>query len=49
MESDWFAQNYQGRKGKVGSIQMEKFNKWGGSLSLGHPVIKSFYNFLLRL
>jgi len=37
MESDWFAQNYQGRKGKVGSIQMEKFNKWGGSLSLGHP------------
>lgn len=38
MESDWFAQNYMGRKGKVGSIQMEKFNKWGGSLSLGHPV-----------
>lgn len=37
MESDWFAQNYQGRKQKVGSIQMEKFNKWGGSLSLGHP------------
>ncbi|XP_042634209.1 LOW QUALITY PROTEIN: trifunctional enzyme subunit beta, mitochondrial-like [Cyprinus carpio] len=37
MESDWFAQTYMGRKTKVGAPPMEKFNSWGGSLSLGHP------------
>uniref|UniRef100_A0A8C8U476 Trifunctional enzyme subunit beta, mitochondrial n=1 Tax=Peromyscus maniculatus bairdii TaxID=230844 RepID=A0A8C8U476_PERMB len=37
MDSDWFAQNYMGRKIKVGSPLLEKFNIWGGSLSLGHP------------
>uniref|UniRef100_G1U891 Trifunctional enzyme subunit beta, mitochondrial n=1 Tax=Oryctolagus cuniculus TaxID=9986 RepID=G1U891_RABIT len=37
MDSDWFAQNYMGRKTKVGSLPLEKFNNWGGSLSLGHP------------
>ncbi|XP_030577754.1 trifunctional enzyme subunit beta, mitochondrial [Archocentrus centrarchus] len=37
MDSDWFAQTYMGRKSKVGSPAMEKFNLWGGSLSLGHP------------
>ncbi|XP_063298011.1 trifunctional enzyme subunit beta, mitochondrial [Pelobates fuscus] len=37
MDSDWFAQNYMGRKTKVGAPPLEKFNKWGGSLSLGHP------------
>uniref|UniRef100_A0AAR2L5Y3 Trifunctional enzyme subunit beta, mitochondrial n=1 Tax=Pygocentrus nattereri TaxID=42514 RepID=A0AAR2L5Y3_PYGNA len=37
MESDWFAQNCMGRKAKVGAPPMEKFNLWGGSLSLGHP------------
>ncbi|XP_059972644.1 trifunctional enzyme subunit beta, mitochondrial isoform X4 [Mesoplodon densirostris] len=37
MDSDWFAQNYMGRKAKVGSPPLEKFNIWGGSLSLGHP------------
>jgi len=37
LDSDWFAQNYMGLKGKVGSIPMEKFNNWGGSLSIGHP------------
>uniref|UniRef100_A0A8C9E248 Trifunctional enzyme subunit beta, mitochondrial n=1 Tax=Phocoena sinus TaxID=42100 RepID=A0A8C9E248_PHOSS len=37
MDSDWFAQNYMGRKTKVGSPPLEKFNIWGGSLSLGHP------------
>ncbi|XP_063087348.1 trifunctional enzyme subunit beta, mitochondrial isoform X1 [Cavia porcellus] len=37
MDSDWFAQNYMGRKTKVGSLPLEKFNTWGGSLSLGHP------------
>uniref|UniRef100_A0A2K5DGI6 Trifunctional enzyme subunit beta, mitochondrial n=1 Tax=Aotus nancymaae TaxID=37293 RepID=A0A2K5DGI6_AOTNA len=37
MDSDWFAQNYMGRKTKVGLPPLEKFNNWGGSLSLGHP------------
>ncbi|KAK2855977.1 hypothetical protein Q5P01_004712 [Channa striata] len=37
MESDWFAQTYMGRKSKIGAPPMEKFNLWGGSLSLGHP------------
>ncbi|XP_062857161.1 trifunctional enzyme subunit beta, mitochondrial [Trichomycterus rosablanca] len=37
MDSDWFAQNYMGRKAKVGAPSMEKFNLWGGSLSIGHP------------
>ncbi|PIO40025.1 Trifunctional enzyme subunit beta, mitochondrial [Aquarana catesbeiana] len=37
MDSDWFAQTYMGRKTKVGAPPLEKFNTWGGSLSLGHP------------
>ncbi|NP_001080077.1 hydroxyacyl-CoA dehydrogenase trifunctional multienzyme complex subunit beta S homeolog [Xenopus laevis] len=37
MDSDWFAQNYMGRKAKVGAPALDKFNMWGGSLSLGHP------------
>ncbi|XP_068609702.1 trifunctional enzyme subunit beta, mitochondrial [Brachionichthys hirsutus] len=37
MDSDWFGQTYIGRKSKVGAPPMEKFNLWGGSLSLGHP------------
>ncbi|KAK2553671.1 Trifunctional enzyme subunit beta [Acropora cervicornis] len=37
MDSDWFAQNYMGRSSKVGVPPMEKFNTWGGSLSIGHP------------
>lgn len=37
MDSDWFAQNYMGRQKKVGVPDMNKFNTWGGSLSIGHP------------
>ncbi|XP_051951712.1 trifunctional enzyme subunit beta, mitochondrial-like [Xyrauchen texanus] len=37
MDSDWFAQTYMGKKAKVGAPPMEKFNTWGGSLSIGHP------------
>ncbi|XP_054274265.1 trifunctional enzyme subunit beta, mitochondrial [Macrosteles quadrilineatus] len=37
LDSDWFAQNYMGLKGKVGVPDMKKFNTWGGSLSIGHP------------
>ncbi|XP_076628748.1 mitochondrial trifunctional protein beta subunit [Colletes latitarsis] len=37
MDSDWFAQNYLGRSGKVGIPDLNKWNAWGGSLSIGHP------------
>ncbi|KAL3869831.1 hypothetical protein ACJMK2_042464 [Sinanodonta woodiana] len=37
MDSDWFAKNYMGRNQKVGAPSLDKFNLWGGSLSLGHP------------
>lgn len=37
MDSDFFAKTYMGRTGKVGAPPLEKFNLWGGSLSLGHP------------
>lgn len=37
MDSDWFAQNYMGRQSKVGAPDLNKFNLWGGSLSIGHP------------
>lgn len=37
MDSDFFAQQCQGRKAKLGLIPMDKLNNWGGSLSLGHP------------
>ena len=35
--SDEFAQSFLGRKKAVGQIDMDKFNMWGGSLSIGHP------------
>uniref|UniRef100_T1J083 Trifunctional enzyme subunit beta, mitochondrial n=1 Tax=Strigamia maritima TaxID=126957 RepID=T1J083_STRMM len=37
MDSDYFAQNHMGRSAKVTAPPMEKFNLWGGSLSIGHP------------
>lgn len=37
MDSEWFAKTYMGRNAKVGVPKMDKFNCWGGSLSLGHP------------
>jgi len=37
MDSDKFAQDVMGRKEKVGTVDMDKFNLWGGSLSIGHP------------
>nr|CAD7201785.1 unnamed protein product [Timema douglasi] len=46
MDSDWFAQNYMGRQSKVGVPDMNKFNSWGGSLSIGHPFAAT--GFLLR-
>lgn len=35
--SDKFAKEKLNRDKKVGDIPMDKFNTWGGSLSLGHP------------
>ena len=37
MDSDWCAKNVMGLKEKTGAVPMEKFNKWGGSVSIGHP------------
>lgn len=37
LASDEFAQKNLGRDKAVGEIDMNKFNLWGGSLSLGHP------------
>lgn len=37
LDSDWFAKTYMGLQSKVGVPPMEKFNNWGGSLSIGHP------------
>lgn len=37
LASDEFAQAHLGRKKAVGAINMDRFNKWGGSLSIGHP------------
>lgn len=37
MASDSFAKEKLGREKAIGKIPMEKFNLWGGSLSIGHP------------
>jgi acetyl-CoA acetyltransferase len=37
LASDEFAKQKLGRDKAVGTIPMDKFNLWGGSLSLGHP------------
>ncbi|GAB6024711.1 hypothetical protein CHUAL_009844 [Chamberlinius hualienensis] len=37
MDSDYFAKTYMGKTAKVGAPPINKFNMWGGSLSLGHP------------
>ncbi|XP_030760048.1 trifunctional enzyme subunit beta, mitochondrial [Sitophilus oryzae] len=37
MDSDSFAQRYMKRSSKVGVPPLNKFNNWGGSLSIGHP------------
>lgn len=37
LESDRFAQQKLGLSERVGSVELDKVNRWGGSLSLGHP------------
>ena len=36
LDSDYFAQHYMGRSHKFGALDLNKFNLWGGSLSLGN-------------
>ncbi|MDX1585738.1 MAG: acetyl-CoA C-acyltransferase, partial [Balneolaceae bacterium] len=37
LNSEKFAREHLDRDEKVGEVPMDKFNCWGGSLSLGHP------------
>lgn len=37
LASDEFAQEHLGQDKAVGEVPMERFNLWGGSLSIGHP------------
>jgi len=37
LDSDFFAKDYMGLSEKFGAPNMDKFNLWGGSLSIGHP------------
>lgn len=37
LASDDFAQQRLGLKKAIGQVPMDKFNLWGGSLSIGHP------------
>jgi len=37
LESDSFAKERLNRKKAVGKVPLDKLNRWGGSLSLGHP------------
>lgn len=37
LESDWWCKTYLGLNEKFGAPDMNKFNNWGGSLSIGHP------------
>lgn len=37
LDSDWFCKNKIGVAGKLGTPDLNKWNQWGGSLSIGHP------------
>lgn len=37
LESDEFARRKLGRDGRVGEVDLDRVNAWGGSVSLGHP------------
>jgi acetyl-CoA acyltransferase len=37
LQSDTFAQEKLGRSTAVGTVDLDRLNAWGGSLSLGHP------------
>uniref|UniRef100_A0A1I7X6M8 acetyl-CoA C-acyltransferase n=1 Tax=Heterorhabditis bacteriophora TaxID=37862 RepID=A0A1I7X6M8_HETBA len=37
LDSDYFCKEHMGRSGKYGRVPIDKINRWGGSLSIGHP------------
>lgn len=37
LDSDYFCKNYLKLDSKFGTPDMNKWNTWGGSLSIGHP------------
>ena len=37
LQSDTFAEEQLGRETAVGTVDLDRLNAWGGSLSLGHP------------
>lgn len=37
LDSDWFCKTYMGLNEKFGVPDLNKWNNWGGSLSIGHP------------
>lgn len=37
LDSDWFCREYLGLSEKFGVPDLKKWNRWGGSLSIGHP------------
>lgn len=37
LDSEWFCRTQMGLKEKVGLPDQNKWNNWGGSLSIGHP------------
>lgn len=37
LDSDWFCKTYLGLGEKLGTPDLNKWNNWGGSLSIGHP------------
>ena len=37
LDCDYFCQNHLALQHKLGAPKMERFNAWGGSLSIGHP------------
>ena len=47
LDSDWYSQNMMKLKEKLGAPPMDKFNLWGGSLSLGMFVDKTLNLYLV--
>lgn len=37
LDSEYYAKNHMGRSKPFGAPDLDKFNLWGGSLSIGHP------------
>ena len=50
LDCDWYSENIMKLKEKIGPPPMDKFNLWGGSLSLGNYAgkIVAFFSELLQ-